>query len=330
MKEEELEKVIIVSGTSHPKLAKKTAALLEKECYFPEIYKYLTGDFEVALPCNVRRKIVFVIQTFPPNLEQVCYLFLETVFLVNAAYKASAEEVNLVVPHLGWDQSDKKWRGRMPIAGELIAAFFHWAGAKRFVGLQFHSPQFPGFFPLPTIVDHLVADPLLLEYVAKKVTSDTVLLPSDLGFAKSARKIAERLGVPMIEVEKERKSPHEVIIHQVFGNASGKRVIIWDDKIVAGTTVRAIVDFLEKQGAKEVIIVTTHGLFAGKAIENLKHPLIQEIVTTDSVPHSSELLQQLPITEISIAPLLADAIREISIEGGSVSKLFEKSVIKSE
>lgn len=120
-------------------------------------------------------------------------------------YKASAEEVNLIVPHLGWDQSDKKWRKRIPIAEELVT-FFHWSGAKRYISLQFHSPQFTGFFPISTIVDHLAADQILFEYfLSRKPIENTVLLPGDLSFAKSARKIAEKLGIGMIEMEKERK-----------------------------------------------------------------------------------------------------------------------------
>lgn len=323
------DELVIISGTSHYGLARKTAGILGTECHLPLLYRYSTGDFELALPCNVRGKKVFIIQTFPPNLEKVCYFVLETAFLVNAAYKASAEEVNLIVPHLGWDQSDKKWRGRMPIAGELIAAFFHWSGAKRYIGLQFHSPQFTGFFPISTIVDHLVADQILFEYfLSREPIENTVLLPGDLGFTKSARKIAEKLGVGMIDVEKERKGAHKVIIHRIYGSCKNKNVIIWDDKIVEGTTARAIVDFLEKQGTKTVIIVATHGLFGRKAVENLKHPLIKQIVVTDSVSHSSYLFKELPLVELSIAPLLASAIQEICRVGGSISKLFEGSVVR--
>lgn len=327
--EGELKETVIISGTSHFGLTKKIAQLLRMPCYFPKIYRYSTGDFEVALPCNVRGYKVFIIQTFPPNPAKVCYYTLETFFLVNAAYKASAAEVNLIVPHLGWDQSDKKWRGRMPIAGELIAAFFHWSGAKRYIGLQFHSPQFPGFFPLPAIVDHLVADQVLIDYfLSHNLVENIVLLPGDLGFAKSARKIAAKLKTEMIEIEKERKGAHEVVIHRIYGNTRGKNVVLWDDKIVEGTTARAIVDFLQKQGAKSVIIVTTHGLFGGKAVENLSHPLIRKIITTDSVPHSRYLFEKLPLVEISIAPLLARAIKEIVTPGGSISKLFEGSVVQ--
>lgn len=320
---------VIISGTSHYGLARKIAEALGKPCYFPKIYRYPTGDFELALNCNVRGRIVFIIQSFPPQPERVFYYFLETCFLVNTAYKSSAAEVNLIVPHLGWDQSDKKWRGRMPIAGELIAAFFHWAGAKRYIGLQFHSPSFPGFFPLPAIVDHLVADQLLVNYIlSQKLNKNAILLPGDLGFARSARRLAEKLNVKMYEVEKERRSAHEVKIHKIYGNVKGKNIIIWDDKIVEGTTIRTIVEYLNKKGAKRVIVVATHGLFSGNVVEQLTHKLIQKIIVTDSIPHSRYLFEKLPLVEISVAPLLASAIKEIITPGGSVSKLFEGSAVQ--
>jgi len=324
---ERMEEVAIISGTAHPELGKKIASILGKECIFPEIYHYPTGDFELSLPTRVRRKTVFIIQTFPA--KNVPYFTLELLFLTNAAYKASAEEVTVIVPHLGWDQSDKKWRGRMPIVGELIAAFIYQCGAKRYVGVQFHSPQFPGFFPLPVIVDHLVADQILLDYVLKeKLNKGAVLLPGDLGFSKIARKLADKLGIPLVEVEKERTSGHKVKIHKIYGSVKGKRLIIWDDKIVEGTTIRAIAEYVEKRGAKEITVIATHGLFGGKAIENLNHPLIKRIIVTDSIPHE-KILNKLPIVEVSIAPLLAEAIREIAT-GGSISRLFQGSVLQTE
>ncbi len=320
---------MIISGTSHFGLAKRVADKLGKECVLPKIYRYGTGDFEVRIPVNVRRQTVFVIQTFLPYLEKVCYHFLETVFIVNAAYKASAQEVNLVVPHLGWDQSDKKWTGRMPIAGELIAAMFHYAGVRRYIGLHFHSPQFPGFFPLSCIVDHLVATPILIRAVEQNGWQENaVLVAGDLGFAKMGRKIADRLGLPLIKIDKERISGREIKIHEIYGKEEipGKRVILWDDKIVRGSTMRGIIDALTKMGAEEFVIVATHGLFTEATIKNLNHPRVKHIIVTDSVPQSSEVRSSLPIEIVSIDELLAAAIREISIERGSVSKLFTDSM----
>ncbi|MCD6429517.1 ribose-phosphate pyrophosphokinase [bacterium] len=326
-----MERVVIISGTSHFGLANSVAERLGKECLLPKIFYYGTGDFEVVLPENVRRKLVFVIQSLLPSRRSACYHFLEALMIINAAHKASAEEVNVVVPHLGWDQSDKKWTGRMPIAGELIAAMFHWAGAKRYVGVHFHSPQFPGFFPMECVVDHLVADKLLIDYVTEQgLNRDAVLVAGDLGFSNMAHKIADRIGVPVVDVKKERLSGSEVVIRRIYGSVKNKRVILWDDKIVKGTTMRAIVEELVKQGAREFIIVATHGLFTYSTIRNLSHPLIKEIIVTDTVPHSKYVKKALPLTEITIADLLASAIREISIEGGSVSKLFKGSTVSKE
>ncbi len=320
-----MEKVVVISGTSHFGLASKVARLLGRECFLPRIFRYGTGDFEVVLPPNMRRKRVFIIQTFLPSIRSACYHLLEAAFLVNAAYNASAEEVNLVVPHLGWDQSDKKWAGRMPIAGELVAAILHQAGMRRFIGVQLHSPQFPAFFPLSTIKDHLKVVPLMVEYAVKRgYFQDAVMVPGDLGFGKIARKIAEKAGIPVVPVEKERVSGDEVIVRHVYGEVKGRRVLLWDDKIVKGTTIKAVVEKLTEMGAREIIVFATHALCGDETIKNLSCPLIQEIVITDTVPQSGKAKKMLPLTIVSIAPLLADAIREISIEGGSVSQLFEE------
>ncbi len=320
-----MEKVVVISGTSHFGLASKVARLLGKECFLPKIYRYGTGDFEVVLPPNMRRKRVFIIQTFLPSRWSACYHLLEAVFMINAASNASAEEVNLIVPHLGWDQSDKKWAGRMPIAGELVAAILRQAGMERFIGVQLHSPQFPGFFPLGTIKDHLEANPLMVAYAAEReYFQNAVMVPGDLTFGKVARRIAEKVGIPVIPVEKERISGDKVIIRHVYGEVRGRRVLLWDDKIVQGTTVRAVIDELEEMGAAEFIVFATHALFTDATIKKLSHPLVREIVVTDTVPQSAKVKRMLPVTTISIAKLLADAVREISIEGGSVSQLFEK------
>ncbi len=317
-----LENVVIVSGTSHPDLAKKVANILGKEYYLPKIYVYGTGCFELTLSCNMRGKNIFIIQSIVP--ENVNHLTLETSFLINAAYKASASEVNLIVPHLGWDQSDKKWTGRMPIAGELIAAFFHSAGMQRFVGLQLHSPQYTGFFPMPVRVDHLVADKMFLEYIKEnKLYENAVLFPGDLGFGKKARENAAVLGIESGKVDKERISGDKVEIHAIYGNVAGKRAIIWDDKIGKGTTIRAIAEELQKMGSESLVVIATHALLTDKAIENLSHPLIKEIIVTDSLPQSKQVRQALPLTVLSIDKLLASAITEISTVGGSISKLFK-------
>lgn len=324
-----MEDVVIISGTSHFGLAQKIAKELGKPCFLPKVCFYGTGDFELVLPCNVRRRKVFIIQTFLPDRQKVCYHFLETLFLINAAYKASAAEVNLVVPHLGWDQSDKKWKGRMPMAGEVVAGTFHYVGAQRYVGIHFHSPQFPGFFPLSCVVDHLVADKVLIEKVVQeKLNQSAVLVAGDLGFSSMARKIGERIGTPVINVEKERISGNEVKIHRIYGGSiKGKRVLLWDDKIVKGTTMGAVMRALAEREPESFVIVVTHGLFSKDTIANLKHPLLEKIIVTDTVPHSRIVKTLLPIEEVSVASLLADAIREISIKGGSVSQLFEGSTV---
>lgn len=319
-----MDRLRIFAGSSHPELAKAICQELGVKLSPITVYRYRTGCFEVALEDNVRGCRVFLLQTLLAKEEMLHLHIWELFQMVNAAKKASAKEITVVMPYNGYGRSDKKWRGRMAIAGKLLASLLETAGMDRMVGIDFHSPEFEGFFSETTVVDHLRTLPLAAQYLKTKGLShnNSLILPGDEGRHKKSEELGRRLGIAVGSVEKTRISDTKVEIRAIQGDVKGKIVIIDDDEICTAGTVRAITEKLEKQKAKAVIISATHGLFQGDALANLSHPLIQEIVVTDTLPIPEKIKENLPLKVLSVAPLLAAAIREIYTEG-SVSKLFE-------
>jgi ribose-phosphate pyrophosphokinase len=319
-----MEKLKIFSGSSHPQLAEKVSQELGISLSPIEIYRYRTGCFEVALNDNVRGCHVFLFQTSLPKEDLLhCHLW-ELLEMVSAAKKASAEKITVVMPYCSYARSDKKWRGRMPISGKLLAAFLEAAGMDRILGIDFHSSQFEGFFSLETVVDHLRTLPLIANQLKKLGfnSENSLILPGDEGFHKKAEELGKRLGLEVGSVEKIRLTSDQVKIHSIGGLVEGKRIIVADDEVCTAGTIRAITEKLEELKAESVTVAVTHGLFQGKAFYNLSHPLIKEIIVTDTLPIPDEIQERLPLTIISVVPLLAAAIKEI-YTGGSVSKLFE-------
>jgi ribose-phosphate pyrophosphokinase len=314
----------IFSGSSYPELAESICRELGIKLSPIKKELYLNGCFEIILEDNVRGCSVFIIQTSLPDPALLHQHIFETFQMINAAYKASAKEVTLVMPHFSYARSDKKWTGRMPIVLTLLASFFAEAGMKRIVGVEFHSPQGQSAFSTRTIVDHLETLSLFFHYFKEKNLNrdNAIILPGDEGFHKRAEKLGSLLQVPVGSVEKTRVSGEKVRISSIHGPIAHRKVIVFDDEILTGGTMKEIVERAVEKEAKSITLVATHALFKGKAIENLSSPHIEEIVVTDTVPIPKEFKDRLPLVVLPIAPLLASAIREIYKEG-SLSKLFQ-------
>lgn len=324
MKRLNLGRLRVFSGSSHPQLASDICQLLGISLSPIETYHYRTGCFEVGLNDNVRGCHVFLLQTSLPD-EHLHHRHLWELFqMINAAKKASAAEITVVMPYISYARSDRKWRGRMPIAGKLLVTFLEKAGMDRMVSIDLHSAQLEGFFDTETIVDHLRTLPLIANHLKSQDFSqfNSLILPGDEGFHKRAEDLGERLGLAVGSVEKTRINADKVKIQAIKGGVSGRKIIIADDEICTAGTVREIVEKCTELKAGSVIIAVTHGLFQGKAVENLAHPLIKEIVVTDTLPIPDELKRKLPLTVLSVGPLLAAAIKEIYTQG-SISRLFE-------
>ena len=244
---------------------------------------------------------------------------MELLFMLDAARGASAARTTAVIPYFSYARSDKKDAPRISIAGRLVADLLVAAGANRVLTMTLHSPQVHGFFSVPT--DHLNALNILARHFRDHDLSNTVVVSPDLGRAKEASQFARLLKLPVAAGSKKRISDEEVVVDAIVGDVEGKNVIILDDEIANGGTIIEILQHLRERHTGRVAIACTHGLFTGSAIERLRaQPEIAEIVTTNTVPLPPE--KRLPNMHIlSIAPLMAEAIRRIH-NGESVSSLF--------
>lgn len=318
-----MERLRVFAGSSCPELAQRVCDSLGIKLSPIRIEQYMNGCFEVILGENVRNCYVFIIQTSLPDINLLHRHLLELMQMINAAYKSSAKEVTVVIPHFSYARSDRKWTGRMPIAGKLLVKFFEESGMTRMVGVEFHSPQFQSAFGTRMVVDHLETFPLFVRYLKdKKIEArKAIILPGDQGYYKEADRLGRALGIRVGSVQKVRLGAEKVEVSALHGRIKGKTVLIADDEILTAGTMAEVVRHAEKKKASSVTLLATHALFQGRAIENLNSPLIEEIVVCDTVPIPKEVQEKLPLKVLSIAPVLADAIREIYM-GGSVSRLL--------
>ena len=240
--------------------------------------------------------------------------------MLDAARGASAARLTAVIPHFAYARSDKKDAPRISIAARLVADLVVTAGANRVLTMTLHSPQVHGFFSVP--VDHMNALKVLAQHFRRQKLTETIVVSPDLGNAKEASHFARSLGLPVAVASKKRVSDDRVVIDAVVGDVDGKNVIVLDDEIANGGTIVELLGKLRARRVKRIAIACTHGLFTGKAIERLgAQSDVVEIVTTDTVPvPASKRLPNMKV--LSIAPLLAEAIRRIH-DGESVSVLFD-------
>jgi len=314
-----MREIVVFSGSSHPALAQEICGHLGTPLS-PATTKRFTNDcLEVQLEANCRERDVFLIQTLCAPVQEH---LVELLLMINAARGASAARITVVMPFYAYARSDKKDAPRISIGGRLAADLLATAGAGRVLTMALHAPQVHGFFSVP--VDHLHAHhELAAHFRANGDLSNTVVVSPDMGGAKSAAAFARRLGVPVAVGAKQRLSDTKVVISAIIGETAGKDVIVLDDEIAAGSTVIEVLEHLRERGVGQVRIACTHGLFGRGAAQRLAdQPEVVEIVTMNTVPIGPEK-RVAKLTELSVAPAFAEAMRRIH-EGESVSELFEE------
>jgi ribose-phosphate pyrophosphokinase len=312
--------LILLSGRAYPALADEIASELGVELTSTSAYDFANGEIYVRYEDSVRGSDAFVIQSHTAPINT---WIMETLIMLDALKRASAKRITVVTPFYPYSRQDKKHRGREPISARLISDLLERAGADRIMSVDLHTAQIQGFFDGP--VDHLFALPLLAEYVEKKyVGAKFTVVSPDSGRLRVAERWTDRLGgCPLAFIHKTRDplKPNEVVAHRVVGDVAGRSCILVDDMIDTGSTIVSAARQLKDAGAADVIIVATHGILSGPAIDRLKNAPINEIVLTNTLPISAE--KQIDgMTVLSIAPLIARAIREV-FEDGSVTSLFD-------
>ena len=312
-------RLVLVSGRAHPALAVAVADELGTELVPTSAYDFANGEIYVRYEESVRGSDAFVIQSHTAPINQ---WIMEQLIMVDALKRASAKRITVVLPFYGYARQDKKHRGREPISARLMADLFKTAGADRLMSVDLHTSQIQGFFDGP--VDHLMALPLLANYVRSRVDSSklTVVSP-DAGRVRLADQWADRLGAPLAIIHKRRDPtiPNQTKVHELVGRVEGRTCVIVDDMIDTGGTIVQAAEALFDNGAADVIVASTHAVLSGPAVDRLKNSRISEVVVSDTLPIPDE--HRFPqLTVLSIAPLIARAIREV-FDDGSVTSLFD-------
>jgi ribose-phosphate pyrophosphokinase len=312
-----MKNIVVFSGRAHIELARAICRRLKARLSPSSTTRFSNDCLGVQLQSNCREADVFIIQPLAPPVQEH---LMELLLMLDAARGASASRITAVIPHFAYARSDKKDAPRISIAARLVADLLSTAGANRILTMTLHSPQVHGFFSVP--VDHMNALEVLASHFRRRGVANSVVVSPDLGNAKDASHLARMLGLPVAAGSKKRLSDDRVVIDALVGDVTGKNAIVLDDEIANGGTVVEILEKLRQRRVRRIAVACTHGLFTGKAIARLGAQRdLSEIVTTDTVPIPAG--KRLPnMTVLSVAPLLAEAIRRIHV-GRSVSRLFE-------
>jgi ribose-phosphate pyrophosphokinase len=312
--------LMVFSGRANPQLAEEVAYQLGTNLVPTSAFEFANSEMYVRYEESVRGSDAFVIQSHTAPVNE---WIMEHLLMVDALKRASAKRITVVMPYYGYSRQDKKHRGREPISARLIADLFKTAGADRLMSVDLHADQIQGYFDGP--VDHLVALPILSKYVRKKYGKEELAVVSpDAGRIKVAEQWSKRLGgAPLAFIHKTRDitRPNEVVANRVVGEVKGRTCILVDDMIDTAGTITKAADALLAAGAADVIIAATHAILSGPAVDRLKNCNVREIIVTNTLPIPPERHFD-KLTELSIAPLLSQAIREV-FEDGSVTSLFD-------
>lgn len=305
-----MKEIKIFSGESNQALAERICQRLGISLSSLQNKEYKNGCFELILEEDVCRKIVFLIQTSLPNSHSLHKHIWELFQMVNCVKNCNAEEVIIIMPYVSYARSDKTYIQGMGVNGELLVRLLEHSGMTGFIGIDFHSDKFERFFS--SRVHHLSALDLFAEALKGRNPESAFLLPADMGALKKSLILSAKLGIPLGRVEKERISDTEVKIKKIVGEFTDKDVVVFDDEIATGATLKTLAKEIEKRGPRSITFVVTHGLFLGNIIKDFQNiKKLKEIIVTDTVPIAKDLKEPLPLKVLSVDNLLAEKIKEI-------------------
>jgi ribose-phosphate pyrophosphokinase len=312
--------MMLFSGRSHPDLAAEIATELDIAVSPTDLRDFADGEIYARFEESVRGCDAFVVESMTSPIN---HWVMETLVMCDALKRGSAKRITVVVPYYPYARQDKKSRGREPISARLVADLYKTAGADRILTVDLHTSQIQGFFDGP--VDHLFALPLLAEHiVANYDTSEVTVVAPDSGRVRVAERWTDRLGgTPLAFIHKTRdiNVANSVVANRVVGSVKDRTCILVDDMIDTGGTIVKAAEALMDAGAADVVIVATHAILSGPAVDRLKNCRSSEVIVTNTVPVPAEH-QFDKLTTLSIAPLVARAIREVFADG-SVTSLFD-------
>jgi ribose-phosphate pyrophosphokinase len=310
------ERQVLIAGTANQELAKEISTYLNVPLTPTEIKHFKDGEIYIHVEKSVRGAKVFIIQpTSPPVNNHL----MELLLIVDACRRASAKEINVIVPYYGYARQDRKNLPREPVSAKLVANLMEASGIDRVITFDLHVDQIQGFFNIP--VDNLEALPLIAEYLLDKKLKDVVVVAPDVGGARRARKLAKLLDTKIAIIDKRRPEHGVTEIMHIIGDVKGKNCIIVDDMIDSAGTITGAAKALKKDGANDVYIAATHALFSGKAVEKLDDASIKEVIVTNTIQLPKEKHFK-TLKVISLAQVLAESIKRV-FEGEPMGVIFD-------
>jgi len=309
--------VTIFSGNANPSLTQEICQCLELPVGKSRVSPFSDGETFCVIEENVRGVDTYIVQ---PTCSPVNDSVMELLIMVDALRRASAGQITVVIPYYGYARQDRKTAPRTPITSKLVADLLVAAGVNRIVALDLHAGQIQGFFNIP--FDHLFAMPALLQdHLREHYSKDVVIVSPDAGGVERARAYSKRLGGTLAIIDKRRERANDSEVMHIIGEVEGRRCLILDDMIdTAGTLVNAS-NALMKAGAKSVAACATHAVLSGPAVARIVESPLVEVVVSNSIPLSEEARATGKFKVVSVARLLAEAIRRIH-HSDSVSSLF--------
>ena len=306
----------IFTGSAHPALAKEIAEHLDLPLGGARLYRFPDSEVSFQIDENIRGTDVFIVQ---PTCSPVDEHIMEMCVMIDAFRRSSASRITAVIPYYGYARQDRKDKPRVPISAKLVANVLSAAGANRVLTMDLHKAQIQAFFDIP--VDHLFAAPVMIEYLARQNFGPVTIVSPDAGGAERARAYAKRIDAELAIIDKRRGANGEAEVMNVVGDVSGRVCIIADDIIDTAGTIQKAAQALMENGASRVLASAVHGVLSGPAIERINASPIDKLIVTNTIPLNGDKAACDKIVVLSVARLLAQAIRSIH-EETSVSKLF--------
>ncbi|MEK7851699.1 MAG: ribose-phosphate pyrophosphokinase [Deltaproteobacteria bacterium] len=311
-----MEKLKLFSGTSNRPLAQEMCDSLGIPIGKAAIKRFSDSEIFFQVEENVRGADVFVVQStcYPGNDN-----LMELLIMIDAMKRASADRITAVLPYYGYARQDRKVAPRTPITAKLVADLITTAGADRMLCMDLHAGQIQGFFNIP--VDHLYATPVILDYIKKHFDDDIVIVSPDAGGVERARAFAKMLNCSLAIIDKRRTAPNVAEVMNIIGEVEGKVAILVDDMVDTAGTLAQGAKAIKDNGAKKVYACSTHPVLSGPAISRIEQSVMEELVVTNTIPLSKDGAACSKIKVLSVASILAEAIKRIYV-GDSVSSLF--------
>lgn len=309
--------LMVFTGNANPALAKKIVDRLGIPIGDASVTAFSDGEIAVELNENVRGRDVFIVQsTCAPTNDNI----MELMVMIDAMRRASAGRISAVIPYFGYARQDRRVRSaRVPITAKVVADMLVGAGVDRVLTVDLHAEQIQGFFDVP--VDNVYGSPVLLDDINEQDYQDLIVVSPDIGGVVRARAIAKQLDVELAIIDKRRPRANVAEVMNLIGDVDGRTCLLVDDMVDTAGTLCSAAKALKDRGAKQVVAYCTHPVLSGNALENIKNSVLDQLIVTDSIPLSDELLDLPNVRQLTLSTMLAEAVRRLSNEE-SLSAMF--------